>query len=274
MNNSNDEALLEAQRTANGQMGEDDLPNLEADRIKAQASGSDEGEAERIRALKLLEQVEGQQEIEKKPDEQVEETPEAKIARLEKALEEAEKNKAPIIDPTAEVDKKLADNNFNQEALAKEYVETGKLSDETLASLKKAGFTEAGISAYIEIKEAQAEKEAQGIMVRTVGSVENYAKLVEWIGANKTEAEIEANNKGVQSGHAEIYIKSMFSDMNKGVNVNQHTVIRGSSQGQGEQSTNSAYKNEGEMMKAMQQSDYGVDPVYTNKVRARVALMN
>lgn len=276
----NEQDLLAMQQQANSLGDTQNLESIknEADKTIVETQVDTQGEQDK--ALKILEQHEKQFEDnadENTGNEAPTETPAETIARLQRELEEARQVKEPEVNPLKSVEDRASAKGIDIDDLVAEYASTGELSQASKEALNKAGFDDVAIEAYKEARLSIETKKAVDIMNRTVGSEENYGKLVEWITTNKTQQEIDVFNKAVTTEYVELAIKAMHQEMlskTSGQNVQQKPqLIRGTpSASAGEQGL-TPFRSEAEMIKAMQDGLYGSDKNYTEMVRKRTALM-
>lgn len=216
----------------------------------------------------------------KDPDEQEGElTPEEQITKLQKELDDLKnKEKQEELDsnPLEPVEKKAEEAGIDIDTMKSEFIKTGELTEEQLKQLNEAGFTKEAIDAYIATKSNIEQKRAVAIMEQTVGSEETYWKMAEWLEANKTDAELAEYNEGVNSKHAKAYIRSAYAEYLQATNKgnqpeSKQTLFRG--KGSNESQNVAGFKNNAEMVQAMQDPRYGNDVTYTTQVRNRVAKM-
>lgn len=207
-------------------------------------------------------------------EENPKETPEEIIARLTKELEEAKAIKEkPSENPLSSVEEKAKEKGVDIEKYVEEFTRTGELSKEALKDLEKAGFNEVAINAYKEARMAQEERKVEGILQRTVGTKDNYGKLVEWIGANKTPEEIAIYEEAVlNEKFSELAIKAMWAESGLGKVETPQTILRGDNL-QTIKTESEHFKSTAEMIKAMSDPRYGVEPKYTKMVREKTARM-
>lgn len=199
------------------------------------------------------------------------ETPEEKIARLERELEEAKLPKKDEKNPLAEVENKAEELGINVPELYTEYVKNGELSPESLKSLLDAGFDQVAIDAYISTKIAQGEKEAETIISQTVGTRDTYNKMAEWMRSTLTPEALAEYDAGVSTPHAKIYIENMYSKYTKAVTV--PVTIRNN--GEIAQTIQKVgFKSLNEQAMAIADPRYGNDSKYTNEVRRKIQMTN
>ena len=250
-----DEALALALETERLQ----EITTLEA-RLVEDANLTPEERLEIEATLKTLKPVEEVADVPKT------ETTEEVIARLKKEVEELKNPKQT--NPLAQIEAKVTEAGIDIKALQAEYVYNGDISEESLASLTKAGFDKVAIDAYIETKRAQGEAEATKIVNETVGSFEVYDKMAKWMRETMTPEAIDAYDAGINTPHAKIYIENMYAKYTKA--TTPPTIIRNNGYVREGGDTQVGFKSVNEQNLAMADVRYGRDAKYTSEVRNKV----
>ena len=166
------------------------------------------------------------------------------------------KNKG--IDPY-EMDKHFNENN-------------GTLSDDMYAKLESAGFNksivdsfiagkkaEAGLTETAEVEERFTDREIRDIQ-NSVGGEKEYQTLVEWVGQNLPESEINAFDQLLDSGNTN-QIKLAVQGMNaqyKEANGYEGRML----QGKPAQTSGDVFRSQAQLVKAMSDPRYDNDPAY------------
>ncbi len=166
------------------------------------------------------------------------------------------KNKG--IDPY-EMDKHFNENN-------------GTLSDDMYAKLESAGFNkslvdsfiagkkaEAGVTETNEVEERFTDREIRDIQ-NSVGGEKEYQTLVEWVGQNLPESEINAFDQLLDSGNTN-QIKLAVQGMNaqyKEANGYEGRML----QGKPAQTSGDVFRSQAQLVKAMSDPRYDNDPAY------------
>jgi hypothetical protein len=156
-------------------------------------------------------------------------------------------------------------------ALNTEFAASGKLSDESLAALEKAGIGKPMVDAYIAGQQAIAQQ-YDAKLYAEAGSQETYNSMVDWAAANfskeeKTEFNNAVNSMDAAKGALAIAaLKSRFT----AANGSDPTLLGGA------QSSGSVqpYVSQAEMTKDMKTTEYKTDPAFRAKVHARLAITN
>ena len=166
------------------------------------------------------------------------------------------KNKG--IDPY-EMDKHFNENN-------------GTLSDDMYAKLESAGFNkslvdsfiagkkaEAGVTETAEVEERFTDRELRDIQ-NSVGGEKEYQTLVEWVGQNLPESEINAFDQLLDTGNTN-QIKLAVQGMNaqyKEANGYEGRML----QGKPAQTSGDVFRSQAQLVKAMSDPRYDNDPAY------------
>lgn len=195
------------------------------------------------------------------------------IAILQAQLE---KENVVKTNPLEKVEKQATDAGINISALEQEYLNNGSLTAESLESLKKVGFDEVAIEAYISTKEAQLASRSAQIISDTVGTREEYDKLANWMNTNLTPDAIAIYDKAVSANngqHAEAYVTSMYAKYTKAnpVEVKQTLLRNGAVITTADKSQ--GFQNQAEMIKAMSDPRYKSDLMYRREVINKTARM-
>lgn len=179
-----------------------------------------------------------------------------------------------VANPLEAVESKLAEAKVDVSTIEAEYLSTGALSEDTLLSLKNAGFDEVAVSSYVDMKQAEYTKRSDAIIAKTTGTRENFDKMATWMNETMTPTAIDVYEKAIlvnNGQHAEVYVKSMYDAYQK-ANPVAPVVIRQSGANQ-TANVQTAFKNVNEMSLAMADYRYGTDIKYTQNVRNMTARM-
>lgn len=215
------------------------------------------------------------QKVEKKEEQEEEDFSKLPLEEQIKALQDKlakEKGEEPEkVDPLKTVEKKVEDAGLNLSDYEKQYLEDGVLSEESLKSLKDAGFDETAIEAYINTRTSQEESKAMAVIEDVCENKQNFDSMVEWMQENLDESEIDEYNKGVTSEHAKVYLKDMYG------RFSQDTSTRTIRNRGGRVTTSEAqetFKSQYDMASAMSDPRYEYDPAYRAQVRAKAMKFN
>jgi hypothetical protein len=148
---------------------------------------------------------------------------------------------------------------------AKEFEETGKLSEETFAELEKAGIDRATTEAYLSGIQA-----IQQLAFVAAGGEEAYGQMIEWAGKNLTPAEIQAYDAAVGSNDPRVIAETVqaLSTRYRANSRSEPDLVRGRGQ---PPSAVEGYRSKAEMTAAMSDPRYRTDPAYRQDVATRIA---
>lgn len=124
---------------------------------------------------------------------------------LQKAYQELEKKMGQGDDSSADSDSDSGEDGspLTLEDVTAEYIENGEISEEAYEKFEKAGLSKDLVDSLLE-NQANEGNRVKNELLETVGGEEAYEKISEWALANKSESEIEAFNKAMRSGDADI----------------------------------------------------------------------
>ena len=193
-------------------------------------------------------------------DKKQEETPKAEQSTLEDDMNNQKKAEEEL-----KVD--LKDKGVDFDALADEYSNNGALSDKSMESLKKAGYPESVVSAYLNGLQALSDR-FTGTVKGYAGGEEGYGKLVEFLKTQPKEV-VDAYNKTLQTGdlgQIRLTIDGLTSKMTKAYGTANPTVM-----GNGSAHANAeGYTSMEQMTKDMADPRYQVDPKFTREVYQKI----
>lgn len=157
---------------------------------------------------------------------------------------------------------------------AKEFEETGTLSDESFEKFEKAGFPKEVVEAYLRgvataTENATQITEAQVSQIKAVaGGDEGYAKLQEWMKTNVDPSEIEVFNNTVGSGDYAATVAAVAAMHNRYRQSVGHegTLLGGKAPAQAE-----GYASEAEYLSDMAKPEYKTSQAFRDKVAAKLA---
>ena len=171
--------------------------------------------------------------------------------------------------------------NCDMTLLAKEFEETGDLSEESYAELAEEGYPKEVVQAYIAgVKALQgnvvetAKTEVNSIL-QEVGGQEKYTEMVEWAIKNMSDEDIDTYNKAVESGDVN-YTKLAVRDLQKRyeeANGKEPKLLTDTAS-KARKTTSKGYENRQEMFEAMRDKRYGRDENYTKDVEQKILNSN
>lgn len=144
----------------------------------------------------------------------------------------------------------------------------GKLSEENMAKLAKAGFSEQDVATYIAGRQALMAQYDNEVMAATPGGSEKYGEMVEWAKANLTDADIKAYNDAVSSGNAaqaKLAVAGLGAKFMAAVG-NEPDL----SAGRTNTSPTDVYESIAQMKADMADPRYEKDPAFRAKVQAKL----
>lgn len=162
---------------------------------------------------------------------------------------------------------------------AQEYEKDGKLSDASYKELADAGFSRELVDAYIDGVQRSAEasggelagKEVDAIL-QEVGGQEEYDKVMQWAVTHLTEEEQEAYDRAVTNPDpavARFVVQGLFSRYER-EHGRAPSLVTGTRVSATEAARAQGFSDRSEMIKAMSDKRYGVDPEYTRRVEQQV----
>ena len=156
-----------------------------------------------------------------------------------------------------------------------EFVEKGGLSEKSYADLASQGVDKTAVDSYISGQRALIEQNLQTVYTE-VGGQEAYGQLIAWATRSLPEADINTFNESVQTVKPDGTLdmqKAMFAI--RGLKA-QHLASEGKQpqliQGTSGPATNNTYKSTAQVIAAMQDKRYEVDPAYRQEVQDKLAL--
>ena len=193
-------------------------------------------------------------------DNKQEETPKAEQSTLEDDMNNQKKAEEEL-----KVD--LKDKGVDFDALADEYSNNGALSDKSMESLKKAGYPESVVNAYLNGLQALSDRFTNTVK-GYAGGDEGYGKLVEFLKTQPKEV-VDAYNKTVQTGdlgQIRLTIDGLNAKMTRAYGTSNPTVM-----GNGSAHANAeGYTSMEQMTKDMSDARYQVDPKFTREVYQKI----
>lgn len=153
-------------------------------------------------------------------------------------------------------------------ALNTEYAENGVLSDETYASLEKAGIPRDAVDTYIRGRQSEADAYDNKVF-EAAGGVDEYKALIEWAKNSLTQDEKVAFNEAVSSGNAAkaaLAVEALTHRRSKTRGTPPANLLNGRGGASGVQ----PYKSRAEMATDMRNPKYRNDPAFRDTVLARL----
>lgn len=169
-------------------------------------------------------------------------------------------------EPTTQEQLAIRQAGLDADALADEFLRTGKVSDESYAKAEKLGLNKAFVDNFVAGQAALVERQTAELYSE-VGGQEEFAKVSAWAKANLSAREIAAIDQATQNGSmdlAKIALRGLFARY-------QAAVGRAPNLVSGEPANaNTGYRSQAEVTAAMRDRRYSTDPAYRAEVEARL----
>ncbi|GAA0687746.1 hypothetical protein ISN75_14125 [Dyella marensis] len=162
----------------------------------------------------------------------------------------------------------VSNAGLDWDALNTEYADKGQLSEETYASLAKAGIPRTEVDTYIAGKQAQADAYDAAVF-DAAGGADNYQALIEWAANNLSKAEKVAFNDAVTSGKpavAALAVEGLASRFASKRGTPPGAMLKGGGTSTGVQ----PFKSQHEVTSAMRDARYKTDPAFRQEVLDRL----
>ena len=161
--------------------------------------------------------------------------------------------------------------------IAKEYEETGSLSEESYKELSDNGFPKEVVDAYLrgleqsssdagELARSEVEK-----IITEVGGLEKYERVMAWAAEKLSQEEQDAYDKAVSANNptmARLVVQGLMSRYEREYGVQPNLVTGGRANEASIEG--SSFASRSDMIQAMSDKRYGTDPDYTREVEAKV----
>lgn len=175
--------------------------------------------------------------------------------------EAAESQDTPESQPTESHEERI-------QKYADEFFSTGSLSELSYTELSEMGYPKAIVDQFIAGQKAVIANEEQAVF-DSVGGRASYDQMVQWAGQSLSPQEIEAYNKAVGSGDQ---AQVMFAV--KGLQARYTAQTREPTFVSGGKAAPSVYRSVAEVVQAMSDPRYKVDPAYRADVERKIAASN
>jgi hypothetical protein len=201
------------------------------------------------------------------------------VEGLLKGYTELEKKlSTPPEDPPADGDSPAAEDNASQEdtppaegkfdfqAATEEFTKNGELSEATLKKLEDAGIPKEAVDMFAEGMEHYAGKQITELQ-NMVGGEEAYGKMIEWAAANLTQAEQDAFDKALVSGHeqAKFAIQGLHAKHQSSVGTEGNLLTPDNAQ-----KVTGGYESLQQMKADMKDPRYAQDPAFRAEVQKKL----
>lgn len=171
--------------------------------------------------------------------------------------------------PAAEAPKAF-EEAVDLEALAKEYVESGGLSEKTYEDYKAKGFSKEVVDTYIEGRKAQVAA-YNNSLAESVGGTEAVNKVFEWAAEALSDTEKAAVNKALASFDAD-QAKLVLAGLKaryEGAVGREPALVQGHAAPT--TATIKPYESNAQMVEDMRNPKYHTDPAFRKMVERRIA---
>lgn len=214
--------------------------------------------------------VETQQTEDQKPAEQVETQTQEEVTTetaTETTAQEETKHAEVNVETEEAVKQTLTEKGLDFDALAREYEESGSLSDDTMKKLEEAGFPKPMVDMYIAGLEAKAEAFTQAVY-NVAGGKDKFDTLSQYLQQQPKET-IEAFNKVLMTGdigQIGLVVQGVQAQMKTKYGTTNPTIMSGQTGVSGKE----GFKTKTEMVEAMKDPRYQKDVAYTQEVYERI----
>lgn len=157
------------------------------------------------------------------------------------------------------------------DALSAEYAEKGELTAESMKALETAGFTADTVSTYIEGQKARAAQ-TTAALAEIAGGNEGLEATLEWAEGNLDKDEIAAYNSALDSRDINLVKLALSGIVSKyaAANPAEPNLVGG---GRTSRSSDvKPFQSQAEIVLAMRDPKYAIDPAYREEVKQRLAV--
>lgn len=155
--------------------------------------------------------------------------------------------------------------NFNQ--VIKEYNEYGALSSKTRADLAQAGYPAEVIDGFIASRQ-YLENQFTDAVYSAAGGEQEYNRVIQWAQSNLPDKLLGSFNRAIDNNNLDA-VTLMFEGMKAKMVAKQGTrnptIMGGGSVG-----APKGFTSKNEVVQAMSDKRYGVDPQYTREIERRM----
>lgn len=169
-------------------------------------------------------------------------------------------------------EKTLEQRGLDIATFSKEFEETGVLSEDSYASLDKAGIPKDMVDAYIEGLQLKAQQMTLRVF-DTAGGQEDYQKMVEWAKNGLSVEERKVYNDTFESGDINkmlMAVKGLKASYEESYGKQPNLLS-----GEASSSTvTQGFKSKAEMLAAMSDPRYAKDPAFRKEVETKLSRSN
>jgi hypothetical protein len=149
-----------------------------------------------------------------------------------------------------------------------EYLQNGRLSDQSYDELASRGIPREVVDAYISGQQAVQEREVNTVMT-DIGGKENFDALSKWAASNLSQDELDAYNAMVMGGNlqqARMAVKGLYAQYLSG---SSEPSLLGGSTGR---YSGDGFRSTAEVIQAMKDPRYQNDEAYRKDVQNRLSV--
>jgi hypothetical protein len=168
--------------------------------------------------------------------------------------------------PTPEEELAVRRAGLDPEAIEAEFLDSGKISEETYKKAEKIGLTRAFVDAFAQGRAAVAQRQLAELFTE-VGGQEEFQRVSSWARANLQPSAISAIDRATQSGsldEAKLVLRGLYARYQAAVGKNPN-LVSGDAPGSGD-----GFRSAAEVREAMRDPRYSRDPAYRADVEAKV----
>lgn len=185
--------------------------------------------------------------------------------------QEKPKDEGLKIETQEQAQQTLAEKGLDLNKYSSEYLETGKLSDESYKELTDRGIPKEMVDAYISGQAAQAAALETEIK-STVGGAEKFDEMSKWASTNLSKGELQAYNAAVDSGSPDqikLAVSGIYAKFTAAVGSDPQ-LLGGSTTAP----TGDVFADVTQMKAAMADPRYKTSEAYRQEVRAKLGRSN
>jgi hypothetical protein len=168
--------------------------------------------------------------------------------------------------PTPEETIAVSRAGIDADAIANEFLTTGKVSEETYKKAEKSGLDKKFVDAFVAGQAAVVNQQAASLYAEVGGPAE-FEKIANWARGKLTPNEIKAFNDATQTGSldvAKLALRGLAAKYQAAVGRNPSLVGGESAQGTG------GFRSSSEVTAAMRDPRYTKDAAYRAEVEAKL----
>lgn len=195
----------------------------------------------------------------KKPDDQYQQTAPNPTNPVDLQIKEQQEQAASL----------LAKVGLNLEDFNREFITTGRLSEESYKKLMDAGFPRQMVDAYIAGLQALAEKKAQQLYTIT-GGQDNYQRMIEWAAVNLSEEERNWFNSMVATDQATFAVEALWARYVRENGNPPTSLLHGSRSN----TASDVYESVAQVVQDINDPRYKTDPAFRRRVEEKLMRSN